>query len=515
LKKIFKTLFIGLFLTSFIFVSAQLFFQEETNNFLVSAKDIFNNKDENSNQKLEILQIIYPNEPSQLEPSAIDRTTRQRTENIFEPLVKFDRDLTPVPALALSWGLIDDTTWFFKLRPNVLFHDMTKFDVNDVVASLNRAQTYSKSSLIGFFDTIKKVEIIDQYNFKIITNTPDPLLIQKLSTLLIIPSEYAKKDFEKPIGTGPYIFDSWIPEEELILKRNKNYWGKKSVFKEVKLLTRVDKIERLNLFLSGKADFLAFVPQDTVNILYEKPDSYTIKTIPSLEVQFLLFNLKSKLLGNIKNRKLINLSINKALLINQLGKFVKPVNQFVSNGVFGFNPNIKITDYDLKKAKNLISNSELNGKTLQFHLPIGLEILGEHIRTQLKEVGINVVVSYLEPDKFLSSIKEAKADIYFMGYRADLGDALPFFDEIILKNADFNFFDYSNKEINKLILNTKVEMINEERLKLLQTLMKKIIDDEAIGLPLFQYETVYAFNNKLDFEPRIDGLIYFDELILK
>ncbi len=462
------------------------------------------------------LKIVYPSVPVDLEPTSLDPSGRQVLVNVYEPLVKNDRDLKLAPALAVSWGMIDDTTWEFRLRPNVYFHDGSKFNVKDVVASLNRAKNFAGSQIGEMFSSIAKLNVSDDLNFEIKTKKPDPLLLQKLSLLLIFPSEYENEEEIHLNGTGPYMSDpSFLAKKgEIVLDKFENYWGEGGVFEKVDMRFQPDKLERLNMFLSGEVDFLAFVPYETVSDIAEK-EGFEIASIPSLEVQFLLFNMNSDVLKKKEVRESFELAVNKKSLVESLGQYVRSVNQFVSNGIFGFDPEISDTESDADKAREIVQKNGVFGKTVQIHLPKGLSVLGEHLRTHLADVGLNPVISYLEPWDFTKSISGKKADVYFLAFKSDVGDALDFLSTIADSKGDFNIGGYKNEVVDNLIESATVDLNPESRQNSLQEAMKMIVEQDVIGVPLFEYESVYAYRNFIEISPRIDGLIYFDELTKK
>lgn len=497
----------------FAWVSGQLFFEQQTNNFMASVKDLFADET-GTHDGLRNLSVIYAEEPISLEPAFYDPITRQRLNNIYEPLVKLDRDLNIRPSLAVSWGLIDDVTWEFRLRPNVYFHDGSKFDAEDVRASFDRAMSNPQSQLIGILESIKEIEILDDLMIRIRTDKPDPLLLQKLSSVLIFPAELKDEEVIQPIGTGSYQFTSWEPLDRLTMEKFLEYWGEPAKFDTVTLITEADKSVRVARFIDGEADLLDFVPFDGAEYVEEK--GFKVTSIPSLEVQFLMFNTKSPIFKDMEKRKVFSLAIDNESLIKQLSEsYVRNVSQFISNGIFGFNPDIPAHRYDIDEAKILAKNAGFEGQTITLHLPKALELLGEHVRTQLSKIGVNVLVSYMDMDKLVQSINAGDADVYFIGFKSDLGDASDFFNVLIHSKASFNVAKYSNEEVDKLIDRTLVEIDPSKRLLDLMEAMRIIVEEDVIGVPLFEYEKLFAFSDKLDLQPRIDGLIYFDELTVK
>ena len=112
--------------------------------------------------------------------------------------------------MAISWGIIDDLEWEFRLRPNVKFHNGEILNTDDVIASFDRAKKHKSSQLTGFMQNIKKIEKIDDMNLKIYTKTPNPLLLNQLATILIMPEEHAESTvIKESIGTGSYEIKDW------------------------------------------------------------------------------------------------------------------------------------------------------------------------------------------------------------------------------------------------------------------------------------------------------------------
>ncbi len=514
LNNLFKGLFYLAFLLGFAWVAGQLFYKEQTDTFVNSLVERIFDGEEVEYETVTDLRIIFPDEPASLEPTIVDPATRQRTVNIYESLTKCDRDLNPIPFLAKSWGLIDDLTWDMRLREGVVFHDGSTFDADDVLASFARAKNYPDSQLRDFYDSIKDIEVITPYNIRIMTHEPDPLLLQKLSMLQIIPAEYEMKDLPEPIGTGSYEFVEWTVGESLLIDRFDDHWGQLSVFESVELLTKTNTAERVTTLLRGEADFLAFVPQDSLEFMRQN-DDFEIRSIPSLEVQFLLFNMNSEILSDVEMRTLVSLVIDQESLVMSLGELVKPINQFISTGVFGFNVDIPKHVFDLDLAKEIVLGVESGDEILNFHLPEGLDVLGEHVKTQLREVGIRMKVSYLDADSLIESFEARTADIYFLAFKSGLGDSSEFLNAVAASNAKFNLGGYSNSEIDEIIKKSTIDMNIESRLISLQNAMSILIEDDVIGVPLFEFETVYSFVNSIDIQPRIDGLIYFDEIKVK
>lgn len=507
-KYSFYTIFVG----AFVWIGFNLFFQQPASFFLGLTKLFAGPVKET--QKMTELKLMLPYEEVSFEPTKADPLVSTRLKNTYDPLVRADRDLRMKPALALSWGILDETTWEFNLRPNVVFQDGSAFNAQDVVASLNRAMNYKDSELKDVLKNIGKVEVVDDFTIKIITKVPDPMLLNELANVLIIPSEYEKKTIEMPMGTGPYVFEKVYPQDRIIYKRFDKYWGDKPKFETVVLYGRRDISERGNMLLNGKVDLLTFVPFDAIQTFKER--NFKIVSVPTLSIEFLLFNANSKFLTSKENRNAIRLAVDTNALADSLKGSAKAINQYASNGVFGFNPNIAIPKYDMQSSKETLSKLGLTGVTLTMSLPDGLQYIGEYVKKNLNEVGINILISYFDNfDKFMASVNSGTADLYFFGYQSSFGDANDFMKDIAYSKSQFNYGKYSDSNADQLILSASTEMDPLKRRIFLQDAMKILVEEDPIGVPLVEYEAFYSFSDKIDYDPRIDESLYFDDVNVK
>ena len=198
MKLLGKLVFYILIFGILTFLLVQLFFSAEYENF---KNTYLHSSPPEQTQADTTLTIVYSFGVESLEPTLYDSANRSRTLNVYERLVATDRNLQPCSGLALSWGRIDETTWEFKLRPDVVFHDGSSFDSKDVKASFDRAMKHEKSGLKDMLSTIKSVESIDDLTVHIKTKEPDPILVNRAATVLIFPSDYTM--FDTPVGDSP------------------------------------------------------------------------------------------------------------------------------------------------------------------------------------------------------------------------------------------------------------------------------------------------------------------------
>ncbi|MBU1151416.1 hypothetical protein KJ632_01145, partial [Patescibacteria group bacterium] len=326
----------------------------------------------------------------------------------------------------------------------------------------------------------------------------------------VFPKEFAdEEDIYPPVGTAPYIFSQWQKGEKIVFENNPDYWGDIGKYGQVEIFGRSDKFERVDLLTEQGADFLAFTPFDAVSALEDA--GFKTVAIPSLEVQFLIFNFDSKIFKDSQARKMISLAIDPNDLVDLVGGFATASTQFVSNGILGFSPKLAEHQYNLLEAEKIANEFELKGRTIKFTLSKGLDVLGEYVREQMRKIGVRVIVSYLDGAELYESMFAGDSDFYFLAFKSDFGDASSFYDVLVHSLGEFNIAKYRDEFVDKLIEESRVEMDASIRRKNLQKIMEILVGDN-FGVPLFEYETVYSMPQNVSITPRIDGFIYFDDI---
>ena len=208
--------------------------------------------------------------------------TNQFNGQIYEQLLVRDKKMKPIPSLATEWKQTSPTTWVFKLRQGVTWHDGSKFTADDVVFSVLRTQAET-SNMKVYGNALGKPKKIDDYTVELTTPVPNPVLIDMVSAgnIFMMSKAWSEKHkVEKPqdfknkeetyairnaIGTGPFMLISREADVKTILKKNPNWWG----LKEKRFEGNVDEVvytpikaagTRVAALLSGEVDFVLDPP---------------------------------------------------------------------------------------------------------------------------------------------------------------------------------------------------------------------------------------------------------------
>ena len=190
--------------------------------------------------------------------------------NLFDNLTSRYPDGKLHPGLATEWKLDGQTTWRFKLRQGVKFHNGDAFTSADAKFSIERTYDPAAKTMVAtVFSTIEKIEAPDPFTLVITTKKPDPLLPARLAFYggQIVPKKYVESvgndTFNaKPVGSGPVRFGSWVKDDKAVLEANPDYWGGKIEVDRWTMRPIPETAPRIAALLKGEVDIITQLPPD-------------------------------------------------------------------------------------------------------------------------------------------------------------------------------------------------------------------------------------------------------------
>ncbi|MFZ9414773.1 MAG: ABC transporter substrate-binding protein [Alphaproteobacteria bacterium] len=328
------------------------------------------------------LSIGIQNEPNTLDPqwNLVGNNT-QAMRNIYDTLSARDRNLQLVPSLALSWRAVDDTTWEYKLRPGVKFHDGSDFTAEDVKFTIARVGSIpgNPNSYAVYVGQIREVVVVDPLTVRFVTNGPAPLLPTNLSNIFILSSRNGPQpngDFntgKAAIGTGPFRVVSWQPGSPLVLRRNDAYWGDRQPWQDVRFVPISRDSARVAALLAGDIDFINRVPiadlarlrQDPKIRVFAGDSAYVYMLFPDVEndspqgVRDIAGNPVAKNpFKDARVRRALSLAINRQAIVDRTMEGQASVaNQAVPAGFFGHSTRIAPAAFDAERARALLAEA--------------------------------------------------------------------------------------------------------------------------------------------------------------
>src|SRR5689334_5766073 len=301
---------------------------------------------------------------------------------IYDPLVYVDPDQQLRPALATSWRVIDDTTWEFKLRRGVKFHDGSDFTADDVIATFDRVPNVpnSPNSFAQFVRGIASVARQGDDTLIIKTKSPNPKLAFEMSRILIVPAKIAKTattaDFNSgkaAIGTGAYKVVEWVNGNRLVLARNDAFWGPKEPWAKATEKVIAKDPTRVAALIAGEVDAIdlpatADLPRLRTDLRFKVTRGaaglvHYIALDSARDVSPSVTAkdgtpLTSNPLKDPRVRKALSLAINRQLIADRLMEgSAQPASQLLPGTYPGTSPRLKPDPFDLAKAQALLKEA--------------------------------------------------------------------------------------------------------------------------------------------------------------
>lgn len=333
--------------------------------------------------------------PTTLDPHEDSSAPNNATSrHIWDSLINLTGTSGNSPELATEWKAIDPTHWEFKLRDGVTFHDGSKFDAGDVIASLLRARDKPSQSFASYTRNIANVTATDPLTIVVETKVPDPLILNSLSRVRIISADCAQapvQEFDSgkcAVGTGAFSFVSYAPGSGLKLKRNDAYFAGASDWSEVSLRFLPDDGARLASLLSNEIDVIEALPADGMARV-EASDKLQVVNGQSSRFVYMGVDvsrdaspfvtaadgspLAKNPLKDERVRRAMLMSINRPAIVDRvMQKNGTVADQFVAEGYAGHSNEVKPVTYDPVAAKALLAEAGYpEGFGLTLHGPAG------------------------------------------------------------------------------------------------------------------------------------------------
>ncbi|HEX7786934.1 MAG TPA: ABC transporter substrate-binding protein, partial [Methylomirabilota bacterium] len=245
--------------------------------------------------------------------------------NIFDNLVSRHPDGKLYPGLATEWKLQGQTTWVFKLRQGVKYHNGDPFSSADAKASIER--TYdpkNKLRVSTIFLTVDRIEAPDAATLVVHTKKPDPLLPARLAFYggQIVPKKYLEsvgpETFDrKPVGTGPLRFVSWTKDDRLVLEANPSYWGGKPDLDRLVVRPIPELAARVAAVLKGEVDVITQVPPDQLDRINANASTRSVGALYA-GLYVLAVNSKNPPLDKPLVKQALALAIDREAIVKEL-----------------------------------------------------------------------------------------------------------------------------------------------------------------------------------------------------
>ncbi|RXZ81184.1 ABC transporter substrate-binding protein [Paenibacillaceae bacterium] len=442
--------------------------------------------------------------------------------NVYDYLLKNDSAQNKQASLAVSWEAVDDTTWRFKLRDDVKFHNGDPFTAADVKFSLERVAKDSGLKQHSYYKDLKEVNIIDEYTVDIVTNHPDPIMLNRLSRMGadILPAKYIEENgmeafLKAPIGTGPYKFSKWAKDDRIELVKNEDYFASESKWDKVVFRMVPEASTRVSELITGGVDVAANVPSTDVQRINDSGKAKIEEATIQRVLHVLMRMTEGSITADPKVREAIELAIdNQAIIDSIAGGAGIPTRTSVTPGNFGADPSLYDQYvYDQEKAKELLKEAGYeSGAKITFTAASNYKEVAEVTAAMLTSVGFEVNLEILEPSKFSETYNAKKfKELFLLGVGNSLFDASNNYNRFLVENAAGET-DYNNAEVESLLQAASVNMNTADREQQFQQVQQHIATDRPT-IYLYQMKGIYGVGERVTYTPRLDEMFFADEII--
>ena len=466
--------------------------------------------------------------------------------HVFDTLVMKEPGGRIKPGLAESWRVVDDTTWEFRLRKGVRFHDGSIFTAADVVFSLDRIPNVpnSPSPFTTYTKQVTEKIVVDPWTLRLKSAGPYPQMPNDMSTVLIVSSKAAANattdDFntgKAAVGTGPFRFVRWQKGDRIELARNDAYWGPKVPWERVTFRVITSDPTRVASLLAGEVRAIENVPTTDLAKLASNKDLAIYRTV-SVRLMYLHLDtarektpfatdkagkaLDRNPLRDLRVRRAMSKAINRAALVERVMEDAAvSTGQLMPEGFFGFTPALKPEAYDPEGARKLLTEAGYpDGFGLTLHAPnnryVNDEQIAQAIAQMLARVGIQTRVDAMPASVYFSRGSKLEFSFMLVGWGAEtmeVSSPLKALLATFSKDKGMgaaNRGRYSNPKLDAVLDQALTTVDDARRERLLQQATEIGVGDLGI-IPLYHQHNLWAARRGIVYEARADERTFAHE----
>ena len=496
------------------------------------------------------LTLAMPSDAVSMDPhGSNDVPSEQIRDTIYEPLLTQDENFEIVPVLAEEYEQIDDTTWEFKLREGVTFHDGSEFNAEVVKANIERVKDVAKASPRAFLlDMVSEVNIIDDYTVELVTEYPFAPLANNLThgAGKMISKDLIDADYQQaldeagsdltleeyyelrtegggeheavaneissfvgqlvesePVGTNYFKFESRSPGEQTAVVRNDDYWGDTSLLDGVNFKVVSEPGSRIAELESGSSDAILATLSSNIERVDSNED-VTLLRNDSVSIDYIGFNTEKEPFNDPKVRQAITHAFDsQAVLEGVYNGSGTPAEAPLAPGVLGYSEDLEGLDYDMERAQELLDEAGVEDLTINLMVnddnPERVDV-ALWLQESLSTLGITVNVEQVEWGAYLAATGAGEHEMFILGWSNSTGDPdngiAPLFHSDNIGDTGNRSF-YNNPELDSILDEARQSTEESEREQLYMDAQQILVDD-APAIFIRHGENLNAHGNHVE-----------------
>ncbi|MEL6204331.1 MAG: ABC transporter substrate-binding protein [Pseudomonadota bacterium] len=325
-----------------------------------------------------------------------------------------------VPGIFTEWEQVDDLTWEFKIRDDVVFHNGRPMTIDDVAFTISAERIWGPEPLrphpLG--SSLAAVDIVDDSTLRVTTKFPDPVLLQRFAYVLgnVVPAdEYREAGAAgfaaAPIGTGPYKWNEYRTDDMLELVAHDEYWGETPPFSKITFRAVPETSARIAGLITGEYDVITSIPPDQAELIDREGD-YETRATEIENYHGVLFVTGCGANGTgcdtpaptdnpLVRRAMIH-AVDRANIADRLWNGLATVPAGPTWPLFGdyHDPSREPLNYDPDLAKALLQEAGYDGEEIRVLVTQGYYVNGDRAMQvalqQWRDIGLNVDLRFVE-----------------------------------------------------------------------------------------------------------------------
>jgi oligopeptide transport system substrate-binding protein len=450
--------------------------------------------------------------PVTLDPALVtDNYGITVVNQIFDGLVQFDANLKPIPALAEFWeGSRDGRTWTFALRQGVKFHNGREVTAQDVVYSFTRlldatrplpvAQLFqhiqgAKEFRQGKAPRVQGLQAPDRHTVRMVLEEPlaPRLTLLGLANTAVMPQEEVEKpggDFgHAPVGTGPFKFVRWQPNQEIVLAANDQYYEGRPFLDTVvfKIFVGTKLEEAFAEFLKENLEEM-IIPSGKVDEVRVNPQyrQYQHFRKPTLGLLYLGFNTQMKPFDDWRVRQAFNYAANKEVIVREIARMGHvPAVGALPPWLPGYDPDLRGYDYNPAKARELLAEAGYPNGT---GFPV-VQLWSNHqaastqealaaYQRYLADIGVQVEIRFAPDWQALSArLEQGTIPMFRLRWIADIPDPDNMLSPLLHSASSTNRTFYRNPRVDQLLEQARQALDQAQRIALYREVERIVLHD--------------------------------------
>jgi peptide/nickel transport system substrate-binding protein/oligopeptide transport system substrate-binding protein len=429
-----------------------------------------------------------------------------------------------MPALADYWEASrDGLTWTFTLRRGVKFHNGREVTADDFVYSFARPLASQRpgpltdllSRLKGADDfmhgktpRVEGLKAVDRYTLRIVLEEPlaSSILLLRLGDAAVVPREtiegLGERFGQAPVGTGPFKFARWEPDQEIVLEANAQYHEGRPFLDAVIYELGGKFEEEFAEFLKGNLEE-AIVPSDRTDEVATDPKyrAYQLLRKPTLSLLYIGFNTQVKPFDDKRVRQAFNYAVNKEAIVETITKMGSiTATGALPPGMAGHDPDLKGYHYNLDRAKRLLAEAGYPDGSgfpaVQLWSVSKAESAKAELaayQTYLAALGVTVEVHFA-PDwpVYRELLEQGKLPMFRLSWYADIPDPYNFLWPVLHSTSPTNRLFYRNPQVDRLLNDASKELDDERRVAMYREVERIVMEDAPwIAQHYHVFERIY------------------------